>query len=94
MTSYDMTSYDMKRYDIEHLAELLAALPPPPEGWVAAAQALPAHRQGLDVLLAQAEHDAELRARLIGDLEAALTESGIEASPHLLELARGRLRRA
>jgi hypothetical protein len=64
----------VRSYDIEHLARLVATLPPPPEGWVAAAQELPAHRRSLDALIAQAEHDAALRARLLGDLESALEE--------------------
>ena len=55
----------MRGNDIERLARLVAALPPPPEGWVAAAQELPAHRRGLDALITRAEHDAELRAHLV-----------------------------
>jgi hypothetical protein len=86
-----VTSY---QHDIEQLARLVAALPPPPEGWVAAAQALPAHRRDLDALLALAEHDAELRARLVRDLESALAESGIRPTPRMLELARDRLSRS
>ena len=63
--------------NIEELARLLAVLPPAPAGWVEAAQELPRLRAGLDVLVARAEQDAELRARLVSDLEAALAESGI-----------------
>jgi hypothetical protein len=76
---------------MERLAKLVAALPPPPEGWVAAAQELPAHRRGLDALIARAEHDAELRARLVADLESALAESGISPTPRNLQVARDRL---
>jgi hypothetical protein len=83
----------VRSYDIEQLARLLAALPPPPEGWVEAAQELPIHRRSLDVLIAQAEHDAELRTRLLGDLESALAESGLAPTPRTLALVRERLQR-
>jgi hypothetical protein len=79
-------------YETEQLARLIAALPPPPEGWVAAAQELPAHRRNLDDLLVRAESDAGLRARLIEDLESALVESGIAPTPPILEAARAHLR--
>ena len=78
-------------YDIEQLARLLGALPPPPEGWVSAAQELPRMRANLDDLIARAELDAELRARLVADLESALAESGISPTPRLLAEARARL---
>jgi hypothetical protein len=81
----------MTTYDINVIARLLAALPPAPEGWVAAAQQLPQARAAFDSLLEQAEADAELRARLVADLEAALTEAGIAAAPRFVELARERL---
>jgi hypothetical protein len=81
----------VKTYDIEQLARLLGALPPPPEGWVSAAQELPRMRAGLDDLIVRAEQDAELRARLVADLESALAESGISPTPHILAVARARL---
>jgi hypothetical protein len=76
---------------IERLAELIGALSPVPEGWVAAAQQLPESRRSLDDLLMRAEEDAELRARLLANLESALAESGISPTPRLLDLARARL---
>jgi hypothetical protein len=81
----------VKTYDIEQLARLLGALPPPPEGWVSAAQELPRTRATLDDLIARAEQDAELRAQLVADLESALAESGISPTPRLLAEARARL---
>ena len=81
----------VKTYDIEQLARLIGALPPPPEGWVAAAQELPRVRASLDDLIARAELDAELRARLVADLESALAESGISPTPRILAEARVRL---
>ncbi|MGH3001152.1 MAG: hypothetical protein ACRDM1_00515 [Gaiellaceae bacterium] len=81
----------MTTIDIEKLAHQLAALPPAPAGWVEAAQELPAMRAGLDELLARAERDAELRERLVADLESALAESGLSPTPRLLAEARTRL---
>jgi hypothetical protein len=78
-------------YDINEIGRLLAALPPAPAGWVAAAQQLPRARVALDSLLERAEADAELRKRLVADLEAALTDAGIVATPSFVELARERL---
>jgi hypothetical protein len=78
-------------YDIEQLSRLIGALPPAPQGWVTAAQELPRMRANLDDLIARAEQDAELRARLVADLESALAESGISPTPRLLAEARARL---
>ena len=78
-------------YDIESLARLIGALPPTPEGWVAAAQELPRVRASLDDLIVQAGGDAQLRARLVADLESALAESGISPTPRILAEARARL---
>ncbi|HZT16825.1 MAG TPA: hypothetical protein VFA19_12845 [Gaiellaceae bacterium] len=81
----------MSTGETERLAELLAALPPVPTGWVEAAQELPAARRSLDVLLERALADRELRARLLADLERALAAEGIEATPAVVSLARIRL---
>ena len=81
----------VKTYDIEQLARLIGALPPAPVGWVSAAQELPRMRPSLDDLIARAEQDAELRARLVADLESALAESGISPTPRILAEARARL---
>jgi hypothetical protein len=78
-------------YDIEQLAQLLGTLPPAPAGWVEAAQELPRLRVGLDDLVARAEGDGVLRARLVADLESALAESGIHPTPRILAEARRRL---
>jgi hypothetical protein len=64
----------------ERLAELLAALPAPPQGWVQAAQELPQLRAEADRLVARAESDSAFRQALIDDLEAALRHEGIEPS--------------
>jgi hypothetical protein len=81
----------MAMNDIEELGRLIAALPPVPAGWVRAAQELPQVRRGLDELLARAEADAELRARLIADLESTLSEAGIDPTRHVVADVRDRL---
>jgi hypothetical protein len=78
-------------YDEERLGELLRVLPPAPEGWVTAAQELPTARAALDELVARAEADAELRRRILTDLEAALAAEGVESSSALLAELRTRL---
>jgi hypothetical protein len=78
-------------YDEERLGELLRRLPPAPEGWVRAAQELPGARAALDDLVARAEADAELRRRILADLEAAVAAAGIEPSSALLADLRTRL---
>ena len=75
----------MAHYSEERLGELLRLLRPAPEGWVRAAQELPFARRTLDEIVARAEADAELRAALVADLEAALEREGIEPRPHLVE---------
>lgn len=77
---------------IEELGRLIAALPPPPEGWVRAAQELPQVRRGLDDLLDRANADAALRSRLIADLEATLSDAGIEPTRRIVADVRSRLR--
>ena len=77
--------------DIGQIARLLAALPPAPVGWVEAASELPNAWTALDLLYEQAAADAELRARMVADLESALAESGIAPTPRLLATARARL---
>jgi hypothetical protein len=81
----------MTRYDEERLADLLHALPPAPEAWVRAAQELPLMRKGLDDIVGRAEADAEYRARVVADLEAALEAEGHEPDPVIVEALRRRL---
>ena len=77
-------------YGEERLARLIRRLPPAPEGWVAAAQELPAARRGLDEIVARAEADLRFREALIADLEAALSQAGYEPDPPLVEALRRR----
>jgi hypothetical protein len=74
----------MGRYDEARVAGLLGLLRPAPRAWVRAAQELPCARRALDDLVRRAEADAALRARVVADLEAALTLEGIEPRPRLV----------
>jgi hypothetical protein len=84
-----MSSTD--KYDEERLAQLLAALPPAPEGWVQAAQELPRSRRELDDIVERAVADEAFRRALIADLDAALLEEGYEPDSLPLEELRRRL---
>lgn len=78
----------MVPHDEERLGELLALLPPAPAAWVRAAQELPFARAGLDEIVERARADAEFRAELVADLEAALAAAGYEPSVELVEALR------
>jgi hypothetical protein len=78
-------------YDEETLARLLRRLPPAPEGLVASAQELPLARAGLDDIVARAEADAQFRALLVANLEAALAQAGYEPNASLVDALRARL---
>jgi hypothetical protein len=82
----------MTAFHEERLARLLHALPPAPEAWVQAAQQLPFARPELDQIVARAEADADFRAQLAADLEAALAAEGYEQSPAVLEALRIRFK--
>ena len=82
----------LSAYDHDTLGRLIAALPPPPDGWVRAAQELPAARRGLDGIVNRAVADAAYRERVVADLESALAEVGIEPTPPILEELRERFR--
>lgn len=77
--------------DFEQLGRLIAALPPVPTGWEQAAQELPQARRALDELIARAIEDAELRSRLVADLEAALDAAGIVPTERVIAEVRNRL---
>jgi hypothetical protein len=80
-------------HDAERIAGLLRALPPAPGAWVLAAQELPLARHGLHDIIERARADAEFRARLIADLEAALAAEGYALDPALVARLRVDLER-
>jgi hypothetical protein len=78
----------MNAYDEERIGRLLRLLPPAPDGWVRAAQELPAARAMLDELVALAEQDAAFRLQLQADLERAVSAAGYEPSPYVVSRLR------
>ena len=84
---------EMRPYDEDTLAELLALMPPPPRGWVQAAQELPFARAEHDEIVARARADAEFRQALLADLETALKAEGYEPSERILDALRAELDR-
>jgi hypothetical protein len=82
----------MSSYDHDTLGRLIAALPPPPDGWLRAAQDLPAARRGIDDIVDRAVADVAYRERVVADLESALAEVGLEPTPPRLAELRERFR--
>jgi hypothetical protein len=82
---------DSRAYDEERLGRLVGLLEPAPEGWVRAAQEIPAFRQMLDDIVARAEADQVFRDALVADLEAAIAGAGYEPEPRAVEELRRRL---
>jgi hypothetical protein len=77
----------------ERIAELLRALPTPPQGWVEAAKELPSARRELDTIVERIERDEQFRALVQADLEEALRGEGVEPTPAVVALLRRRLER-
>jgi hypothetical protein len=75
----------------ERLAELIAVLPPAPQGWVEAAVELPRARAAIDELVVAATADGQMRSAILADLEEALRGAGIEPRPRLTETLRAQL---
>jgi hypothetical protein len=75
----------MTTFDDERIGELLRVLPPAPQGWVRAAQELPAARRSLDEIVARAEADLAFRQALVADLEAVLQLEGYEPDRRVLD---------
>lgn len=76
--------------DEERIGHLLRLLAPAPEGWVRAAQELPAARRSLDEVVARAEADLEFRKALIADLEETLALEGYEPDRQVVDELRKR----
>ena len=85
---------EMNEYNVEQIGRLLRLLPPAPEGWVRAAQELPAARVALDELVARAEQDAAFREQLVTDPEWAVVTAGLEPSPFVVSRLRRLLEEA
>ena len=81
-------SIEMNGFDEEQIGRLLRLLPPAPQGWVRAAQELPAARAALDELVVRAEQDAAFRLQLQADLEHTVAAAGYEPSPFIVSRLR------
>jgi len=81
----------MTGYDEERIAAFLRLLPPPPVGWVKAAQELPQARAEIAALVTRALENAAARARIMADLESALEAEGIEPTPSVVAALRASL---
>jgi hypothetical protein len=75
----------------ERIAELLRALPEPPQGWVDAAKQLPAARLELETILERIERDERFRELVAADPEATLRAEGVEPTPIVVAHLRHRL---
>jgi hypothetical protein len=73
-----------EQYTEERIGSLLRLLRPAPDGWVRAAQELPAARRAFDEIVARAEADLEFRRALLADLERALQDEGYEPGERVL----------
>jgi hypothetical protein len=73
------------------IGELLGELPPPPAGWIRAAQELPRARREIGRLAALAQTDADVRASLLADAPSALCEAGLEPAPRTVAALHARL---
>jgi hypothetical protein len=82
---------DSRAFDEERIGRLIGLLEPAPEGWVRAAQEIPAFRSMLDEIVARAEADQAFRAQVVANLEAAVAEAGYEPRPQAIEELRRRI---
>jgi hypothetical protein len=82
---------DSRAFDEERIGRLIGLLEPAPEGWVRAAQEIPAFRSMLDEIVARAEADQAFRAQVVANLEAAVAEAGFEPRPRAVEELRRRI---
>jgi hypothetical protein len=82
---------DSRAFDEERIGRLIGLLEPVPEGWVRAAQEIPAFRSMLDEIVARAEADQAFRAQVVANLEAAVAEAGFEPRPRAVEELRRRI---
>jgi hypothetical protein len=78
-------------YDEERLGSLLSALPPAPEAWVQAAQALPMVHARVEEIVARAEQDDQYRRRVVADPQSALEEADVVAHVDVVEILRREL---
>jgi ribosomal 50S subunit-associated protein YjgA (DUF615 family) len=81
----------MLEFTEERVADLIAALPPAPTGWVEAAAELPFASAAVDEIVVRCLADSGARQRALANLEQALREAGVEPTRQLLDRLRERL---
>jgi chemotaxis regulatin CheY-phosphate phosphatase CheZ len=81
----------MSARDEEHIADLLASLPPAPGSWVAAAHEIPRTERELADVMRRIEADEEFRRAVEADIAAALERFGYAADPGAVQAVRRRL---
>ncbi len=81
----------MSDYTEERLAELIAALPPAPAGWMQAASELPFASAAIDGIVARCLSEQAARQATLADLESALRQAGVEPHRQLVQRLRERL---
>ena len=81
----------MAEFSEKRLAELLRALPPPPEHWLEAARQAPRIARELDQVLRQIDSQEIDRAWQTAELERAIEAAGLTAEPELVDALRRRI---
>ena len=81
----------MPEYSEEHLADLIASLPPAPTGWVEAASELPSASAAIDEIVDRCLLEENARRATLTDLEQALRDGGVEPNRQLVDRLRARL---
>jgi hypothetical protein len=73
------------------VADLIAALPPAPAGWVQVASELPSVSAAIEGIVARCLIEQKQRQATLEDLETALRQAGVEPRRERLERLRARL---
>jgi hypothetical protein len=81
----------MRDYDEERIGELLAALQPAPDAWLAAAEEIPRTRRELTDIMRRLDADEEFRRAVQADITTALGHFGYVPDPQSVEALRRRL---
>lgn len=81
----------MSKFSEERVAELIAALPPAPAGWVEAAVELPLASAAIEEIAARCLAEEGARQAALADLEEVLRQAGVEPSRRLVDRLRERI---
>ncbi|HWD65696.1 MAG TPA: hypothetical protein VG405_11020 [Solirubrobacteraceae bacterium] len=81
----------MSKYTEERVADLIAALPPAPAGWVDAAVELPLASAAIEGIVARCLAEEGARQAALADLEQTLRQAGVEPRRELVDRLRQRI---